>query len=218
MVRLSTWTGVTIAARWAEGQKEAERRRAEARKRLSGATIVTPVQVESRTGDARPDTYPAQNLINGSGLSAPIRDATDVLDISHAFAHPDTACTTSSNGADYFEDNTRSLPAPILSFTLNAPTDLTGIVYWGYLFNATGSAIGHEPSKLRFRFFDAEGSPIGEPVESESSAPIRQRAKTITFPATPRVQRIDVEILDNFADLSGGDRVGLSEVRFLTNK
>ena len=108
------------------------------------------------------------------------------------------------------------MPSPILTFTLRETAEISGFVYWGYIFNPGASAIGHEPSKMRFRFFDREDQLIGEPIDREVSAPTRQRARVLRLPSTPGVKRIEVEILDNFAHLSGGDRVGLGEVRFLS--
>ena len=178
--------------------------------------MIIPKQVHSsKATGARPDLYPAENLINAAALAKNFRavlTSSRRVMASHVQKRPgsrkETGPTTSSPPA--------SLPAPVLTFTLLEAAEISGFGHWGYVFSSQGAAIGHEPSKIQFRFFDRNDEPIGAPVGREISAPTRQRAHVLSLPSTSHVKRIEVELSDNFEHLSGGDRAGLGEVRFLS--
>lgn len=180
--------------------------------------LLTPTRVRSATDRMpTPDLYPASNLINGSGLSRSLESVADLPETKHAPAVTGTSWVTDIYRTDYF--NRKDPEIPKLSFTLGGPETIEGFVYWGYVFTEETDASSNEPKAFKFTFRDSDGNQIGDVFDTEVSAPIRLNARVIELPSVKGVCSIDVEISDNchFPE-SNGNRVGMSEVRFLAAK
>jgi len=95
----------------------------------------------------------------------------------------------------------------------------TALLFWGYIFS-NGAGAGNEAKRFSLQFRDVNNALIG-PFEFLSvDAPIEVNSRSFSFPRRQGVRTIQVSLIDNhLEDLnsSGGDRVGLSEVRFLLN-
>lgn len=180
----------------------------------AGTIVVQPVSVSSSTNSASapfgPDLYPAGNLINGSGLSA-VPTGANYSSVTHANASSTNAWVTVAPGADWYA--VPGAPNPTFVFNLPSTTQLKGVASWGYHF---GSGNGNEA-----RIFTLEFSTDGGTSWSAPTAPITRgmssAAAAISAFAPVTANAVRMTITDNNAGFAaGGDRVGLGEVRFLS--
>lgn len=170
--------------------------------------LITPVGVRSRTADT--DYLPATRLIDNSGLP----DALDLRFVIHGDAASSTAWVTTNRFADYFQDNPEP---PQLTFDLGESKDVTAMLMWGYYFFNFGNAVGNEAKRFDIAF-SADGERYSEPETFTNDVPVAGRAATLgpfENPAAKTARFVRVAITDNHAPMSGGDRVGIGEVRFV---
>lgn len=182
-------------------------------------SVVAPVGAESPTVN---DYYPISNLIDGSGLSKDASTVRSLESITHQFATDGGAWVTDrfrNNGVrvkDYFAAS-QLQENPTIKFTLPGPATIEGFVFWGYVHTAYSGGHGNEPSAFNVSFRDAAGELIGEPLFKRLGRPTMLQPRFVKLPTTAGVTFVELEILDNFSsELRDGDRIGMSEVRFLS--
>jgi hypothetical protein len=178
----------------------------------SRASIVTPIGVTSST--AASDLWPAVNLINDSGLSgtAPhgLGDTHDFVD----FGGSNSWVTDDPGGfpADYFLFG----PAPVLTFDLGGTYELNQIHIWNYVLDGNDN----QAMSLGTVEFSTTGvgGPFSGPVAISPILPVTAPAPSQTFSlgGTVTANAVRVTVSDNYFGVGniGGDRVGLSEVKF----
>ena len=165
--------------------------------------IITPTSVTSST--SADDLWSANNLINGSGLSG------DGLSATHAGAASTNSWVTNDpagpNGA-YFDQG----PAPVLTFDLGGTYLVNNLHVWQFAlsndnqartatldFSSTGTG-GVFSGAIQVSL-NTSTSPV--PVQSFSFGPVSANAARLTITGN----------YDGDSG-SGGDRVGLSEIKF----
>ncbi|MFC4992896.1 hypothetical protein [Rubritalea tangerina] len=178
------------------------------------AILVTPTGLTNSSGVS--EFFPAANLINDSGLSG-AADFSNYTSITHASAANTNAWTTTNpNGADdYFLVSSPGV-TPVFEFDLGGSYALTDFVFWGYHFNA---ANGNEAREFFFEFStDGGGSYTSSTTVSNSLSDFAvQNAETLNLGGTFSANTVRMTIQDNHfgGSASGGDRVGLGEVKFV---
>ena len=170
--------------------------------------VVRPTSVLSAT--AATDLFPAVNLVNGSGLSA-VPDALPLAGITHSSATSTTAWATAGDTADWYAV---PKPPPVLTFTLPGPFLLTGLTVWGY--PSGTSTQNHEAKELLIEFSTVAGGKWDGAV-TLTHARTGRAPETLVLP--DRVARfVRITVTDNYfgtPGATGGQRVGLGEIRFL---
>lgn len=172
--------------------------------------LITPVAVHSSTADT--DYLPATRLIDSSGLPAQLQQ--DLRLELHGDAASSTAWVTTNRFTDYFQDDPSP---PQLTFDLGEAKDVEAMVMWGYYFYTFRNAVGNEAKSFDIAF-STDGESYSETETFSNEVPVAGRAGTLgpfENPAAKQARFIRVSITDNHAPLSGGDRVGLGEVRFV---
>jgi len=190
-----------------------ERWQATVKVRVADDPLITPVAVRSRT--ASTDYLSAARLIDGSGL--PPQPPNDLRMVVHGDAAQSTAWVTTGRHPDYFQDDPEP---PQLTFDLGALHDLEAMVFWGYYFFSTTNAVGNEAKSFELSF-SADGKSFSAPERHSQSVPVAERAATLgpfRSEAARKARHVRVTITDNHAPRSGGDRVGMGEVRFLSRR
>jgi hypothetical protein len=173
--------------------------------------LITPSGVASAT--ASTDLYPARNLINNSGLS-PVPSLGTYTNLSHAAASTTTAWVTADpapSGGDWFAEGN---PNPALTFTLPQTYSLSALVVWGYHF---GSPNNNEAKSFSVALSTDGGVTWSDPVALTHQR-TAQNADTLGFGGGFDANAVRLTITDNHygaAGASGGDRVGLGEVKFI---
>jgi hypothetical protein len=174
---------------------------------------ITPDSVEVSNVFAGQYGMPV-NLINGVGLNNLGGGVWhEVADLANSWATP-------SAGNQWYY---RWCTAPVLTFRFNESHCFDGIKIWNYAppldengaFSPTASNCAR---RIELDFYDWKDRMVGSytpPVDLERGCPGRQ-AQTILFPENFPSNKVVMRILDNWHGSPGvGDRVGLSEVRFL---
>ena len=182
----------------------------------AGGTLITPNSVTSST--AATDLWPAENLRNNSGL---IGDLADAIHCVHYINRADNSWATSQsdNSTDYYAPG---VPHPFLICELDEQYTLESIVLWNYA--ADGDA-GKNSAKSITVAFSQNGVDFSGDVQITLCKGIANIQDDIDEPAQifslggVRANAVRLTITDNFwdgvGDQGGGDRVGLSEVKFL---
>lgn len=155
------------------------------------------------------------NIINGNGLSAPLTVA-NIASVTHAdvtFDAPGNAWVTTDPGgypSDFFASGGN---APVFTIDLGGIFNVTDFVIWGYHFGANN---GNHPKNLLLEFSQNGGASYGAPVGIEvPNAGAYNSADVITF-AGETANYVRMTVTDNFYGIySGGDRVGIAEIRFM---
>ena len=187
------------------------------------STLVTPTAITQRITGAPngPDFFPADNLIDGSGLSNPNPTFSNYASVIHDFASATTAWVTgqgfAQGGYFYLGPNGN----PILNCELGELKLVNGMIIWGYHF--FGGTSGNEARSFRVKFSSDGGAtfPFANDVELRSFTPLGSGAFLMNFP-TRLADVIEVEVRDNHFNTipapseGGGDRVGLGELRFVS--
>lgn len=183
----------------------------------TGAVIVGISSI-SYTGTATEATdFPANdenNLINGSGLSAPVTVA-NIATVTHGSAATNTVWTTNApGGGDFF------VGAPgvsvVFDIVFDGTYDITQFASWSYGF---GANVDNNISQVKLDYGIGDFAntslgafSVGKPA-SFGPAVIVNLASTIT------ADRVRITVLDNhFGNPdapAGGDRVSLAEIRFV---
>lgn len=180
----------------------------------AGTLIVQPTAVSSSTNSMGapfgPDLFPAGNLIDGSGLST-TPTGTNYVTVTHAAASGTTAWVTQAPGADWYA--VPGAPNPTFVFNLGSSQTLKGVATWGYHF---GSGNGNEARAFTLEFSNDGGATWSAPTSTITRGLSASAAAVNSFtPVTANAVRMVVT--DNNAGFAaGGDRVGLGEVRFLS--
>jgi len=176
-------------------------------------TLVTPTSIVSNTSDT--DLFHASALINNSGLNA-IPSIIDFSTTTHSGANDSNSWVTTACGfpCDYYGTD---LPIPVLTMELDTIQSLTDIVIWNYQFGDIDNSS---------REFDLEVSINGQDgpwtiIATGFQVP-RQNflAHTIPLDGTFSADAVRMTITDNYFEgtgYNGGDRVGLSEIKFISN-
>ncbi len=166
------------------------------------AELITPTTFFFTSSN---DFYPRSQLIDGSGL--------DVITDQHSTAGPSNSWVTNASGTDYFESG------PAIDFFLDLGSvigDLDALVYWGYVLDGNRTAEGNEAKTFRLTFSTNQTIDPGDPVETVTATrPTGQVRRTLHFANSHTARYVKIEILANYPELSGGDRVGLGELKFL---
>ena len=177
----------------------------------SGAeTLITPASVSSATVST--DYYPARNLINNSGLS-PMPSLFNYSN-HHTVASSSTAWVTadpSPAGGDWFAERN---PNPTLTFVLDQTYLLSAMVVWGYHF---GIPNNNEAKSFSVTFSTDSGITFNHSI-SLMHQRTAQNADTLIFSAPHEANVVRLQINDNHygaTGASGGDRVGLGEIKFI---
>ncbi|CAN5435350.1 hypothetical protein BH23VER1_BH23VER1_10060 [soil metagenome] len=176
--------------------------------------LITPTSLTNTSGVT--EFFPAANIINDSGLSAPATILT-YQTVTHAAASDTTAWTTNNpNGAgDYFLESNPGTPA-IFTLTLDATYVLTDLVFWGYHF---GSPNGNEARAFDVAFSSDGGAtfPTSTSVSQPLSTYAAADAVTLAFVGSFQADTVRIDITDNHfgGDAPGGDRIGLGELKFV---
>lgn len=190
-----------------------------------GAELITPVSVTSLTATGadnyEPDLLSASQLIDGSGLSA-TPDIDTFSTVTHTQAFGNTNWVTGVRipfQSDFYAD-AAPVPLPELTFTFDAVYEFTDMVVWGYFINNGGNLIAQDNEARAFdiEFSTDNGATYSDPVRIRSTRVAGENAVRVSFaPAFANAVRLTV--VDNHAGVtdSGGDRVGLGEVRFIAH-
>jgi hypothetical protein len=184
----------------------------------ASGTLITPISVTSSVLDCDTGDWGASHLIDNSGLSAE-----DRISATHD-NHIDTNSWASyqpggKNDTDYFSSGGQS---PVLVFGLDKEYSLDDIVIWNYaadnVYTAKNSAKSIE--------VDFSRSGVGGPFD-DGHVPITLKigyagdsAQIISLGHEFFADAVRLTIIDNYYDgidklQGGGDRVALSEVKFL---
>lgn len=174
----------------------------------SDALLVTPTGVTSSTSAT--DFWPASRLIDNSGLSGTPTLA-NLATTTHADASAENnAWLTAANAPDYYT----ALPAPVLTFTLPRLMSVTDMVVWGYAF--LGSNNG-EAKTFQVAFSTDNGATFGPAIPFEHRY-TGTGNEVFSFGRPYAANQVRVTITDNYfgaPGATGGERVGLGEVKFI---
>ncbi len=173
-------------------------------------------------------------IINGNGLSGSPTAAnyTTITHTTPGFSGVNASAWVSvdpgSADGDFFADldaaysrTNRTNPlAGFLSLSLPSAVDLSAVVLWGYNFNATDNGANNVRS-WDMSFFNFDGTLISnETISGPAGGMIGGAANTLNFASTVAgVTRVQMKPTDNYYGVggtTGGDRIGIAEVRFLT--
>ena len=170
--------------------------------------VVVPASIVSST--AATDYYPAVNLINGGGLSA-VPTAETLATVTHASAGSGATWVTAAGGADWFAV---AKPPPVLTLGLAGEFSLSALVVWGYPVVTTPN---NNEAKTFVAEFSVDGGATWGGAVTLTHARTAQASEVLAF-SPRRANAVRLTITDNHygtAGASGGDRVGLGEIRFL---
>lgn len=155
------------------------------------------------------------NIINGSGLSAAptVGNVNTVTHASVSLSSPGNAWATVDIGpgaGDFFAEGGN---APVFAIDLGATYSVTDFVIWGYHFGANN---GNHPKNITLEFSTNGGTSYGSPLPIlVPNAGAFNGADVVTF-AAQNANHVRLTVTDNyFGSYSGGDRVGISEIRFM---
>ena len=179
---------------------------------LAQAALVNPTGV---TLNASSEFFPVGNLVDNSGLSGVVTDM-NFASITHANASATTAWVTDDpapGGGDYYAEDPPN-PIPSLTFSLDQTYNLTHVLTWGYHFGATN---GNEAKSITVEFSTDGGASF--PTSTDITRTFSAAATdTQSLGGEFMANAVRFLITDNFfEDAGGGDRVGLGEVKFLSD-
>ena len=155
------------------------------------------------------------NIINGNGLSAAptVGNVTSVTHDAVSFSSPGNAWATVDTGpgaGDFFADGG---VAPVFTIDLGGTYSVTDFVIWGYHFGANN---GNHPKNITLEFSTNGGTSYGSPLGIlVPNAGAFNGADVVNF-SSRNANFVRMTVTDNyFGSYSGGDRVGISEIRFM---
>ncbi|QDU55886.1 LamG-like jellyroll fold domain-containing protein [Aeoliella mucimassa] len=178
----------------------------------ASAVLVTPTGI-TYTGNGVEFFTEEIHLIDGAGLTGTLDPSgLNIESVTHGNAGQDTGWVTDDpapGGGDYFVDTTAVVTFDI---ELGGTYNLTDFVFWSYGFGAIN---GNSASQVRLDFSTDGGSSFASSQTLDIPAEYGTPAVVpLTTPADANF--IQMEVLDNFfGTFGGGDRVGMSEIRFL---
>jgi hypothetical protein len=149
-------------------------------------------------------------LIHGEGLNT-LNGIT-----THEEADQGNSWATPSLNDDTYYYDWRSAP-PVLTFQFDKVYFLDGLMVWNYA-TPNMKAASNSAKSITLEFDDSvhQTSICYTPPDMLVKGHSGESAQVITFPRAFRADRVIMTITDNWHDSIGvGDRVALSEVRFL---
>jgi hypothetical protein len=182
------------------------------------AELVTPTSI-SYTGTGVEFFTEEIHLIDASGLSdSLLPDGSNIGAVTHGSASADTAWVTDDpNGGpgDYF-DPAGAGGTVTFDIDLGGTFSLREFAYWGYGFGAPN---GNSISSVRLDFSTDGGTSVDS--SQTVAVPLIFGPPAIVPLTRTDANFITMEVLDNYFNVdpdapSGGDRVGLAEIRFTT--
>lgn len=170
--------------------------------------LITPTGVTSSTSGT--DESAAIHMINGSGLSGTPNLANAIAIDHDDGSDPNVVWRTTLSG---FNDYFSLFAAPVLTFTMPGLVTLSDMVVWDYTFGGTD---GDNARTFRVSFSTDGGGTFDRPVLLEQASNAGG-AEILSFGESRTANAVRVEILDNFfgITLTGGNKVGLGEIRFI---
>jgi len=177
------------------------------------AELITPKTVTSLTA---PDYWLASNLIDNSGLSV-----ANSLDATHAETTPTNAWVTNQSGGQNSSDYYAAGQPPVLTFGLGGLYNIDSIAIWNYSPRLDAPATAKNCTKFITLAFGVDGVfgndvPLPTPLIKGYAG---EKAQVLSFGRAYLANTVRMTITDNWYDgigtAGGGDRVGLSEVKFL---
>lgn len=173
--------------------------------------LVAPIAVTSSTAET--DEFPAEQLIDASGFRDPLKLDNYEASVQGLVRPANAWCTEAPGGmpSDYFITG----KTPELMFDLGSRMQVTHLVVWGYSHN--GGSCNNEVKTIEVAF-SADGGKTFNHEIVVSRQQTNQRCETLDLGGTHWADQVRLRITDNHfttLDEKGGDRVGLSEVRFL---
>ncbi len=189
---------------------------------IHAAQIITPTSstatLASGAGTPGVNLFPAANLVDGSGLSAPPTIATYTT-VTHGQASATTTAWTTDDpapgGGDWFGEDPGNRDI-FITLPLAQTYSVTDLVFWGYHF---GGPNGNEAREFTVEFSTDGGSnyTTSTIVASALSDYAVENQTTLSFGSNFTADAIRLRVTDNHfgGTAAGGDRVGLGEVRFI---
>ena len=181
----------------------------------SAVQFITPTAIAQTQGDSLTGFSVAiGNLIDGSGLSDTPTTA-NLHTVTHDSGPTANYWATHTQGApSYFEDP-RDLPVPQFTLTLDGPYSLSALVVWGLSTNP-----GNEASDFAVEFSTDGGNSYSSATETLSlDNTTGGSAARLSFGQAHEANFVRFTITNNAKGRgfpgSGGDRVGLGEIRFV---
>ena len=164
--------------------------------------ILTPTSVAVAQGS---QYYPAEHLIDNSGLSG-VATAENVLSITHASTSDSNSWVTNTYPPSYYSSGGVT---PVLVFQLGGTYTLTDLATWNY------DVAGNATRQMKVEFSTDGGKTFTGNVRltiPQAAGP----ANVLSFGASYEANAVRVTFLSNYINQgSGGDRVGLNELKFL---
>ena len=177
--------------------------------------LLTPTSITSSTSGT--DLVSASSLIDDSGLTS-VPTINDYTSVKHS-TFGSWVTTDCSFPCDYFNSN---LPSPSLILELGSTQTITDVIIWNYELLAGNGNLNDNASK----HFDVEVSTNGSAgpwitIGRGFTIPEQSTfAHTISLNGAYTANAVRITITDNYFELpgdNGGDRVGLSEIKFICN-
>lgn len=174
---------------------------------ISEATIpelITPTSVTVTQGS---ESFSAEYLIDNSGLHS---EATieNIGQVTHASSNSSNSWKTDSFPRHYFADGG---PEPIMVFDLGKEHSLTDLVAWNF------SKGGDASQRITLQFSTDGGTTFTDSVNLELNQG-GGRSQVLSLGRSIRADTVRMTIRSNYAfQGNGGDRVGLNEIKFLTD-
>ena len=177
--------------------------------------IVTPTAIAQTAGDTLSGyAFAVGNLIDGVGLSeTPTVDNLDSVTSGTSDSH---VWVTGSQGSPHYFSNSNN-PDPQFRLTLDGPHTLMALVVWGY----QGSANEATDFTVEFSTDGGQSYVATETVQTSAllGAAGAAGAGRLEFDETHEANHVRLTITSNarvrgFSTV-GGDRVGMSEIRFV---
>lgn len=173
------------------------------------AEIVTVDQI-SFVGTAVERFSNENNIINGTGLDAALTSEADFATVGHQSANTNRSWATTSpgkNGSDYFALSSDTI---IFDLVLSETYSLNTFAIWGFHRNNTD---GDHVSEMVINYSSDGGSTFDRSETIGIGLTTTNAFITSLEPTTANFLRL--EFTDNhFGNASGGEAVGISEIRF----
>ena len=173
--------------------------------------LIAPTAIAQTEGDTFAG-YVIDNLINGSGLSD-TPTATNLDTVTHSSGRTSAWATQTDGDPDYFQDPSGH-PDPQFTLTLDGPYSLSALVIWGYGGNT------NEASDFTVEFSTDGGNSYSTAAETVmTSGLVGNDHARLSFGQTHEANFVRLTMTNNAKGRgfpgSGGDRVGLGEIRFV---
>ncbi|MEL6897166.1 MAG: hypothetical protein AAFP90_13760 [Planctomycetota bacterium] len=180
------------------------------------ARVITPTGIR-HIGTAVETWGDEIRLIDGSGLNGALNSEADFNTVRHSSANPSRSWVTNApnggNGNDYFRPGGNG-GTVIFELTLDQRYTIDSVASWAYHF---GSRNSNFAKTIRFDFSVDAGATFASNQTVDFAFPSNPNSAASVINLTPvDANFVRFEVIDNFfgSGVAGGDRVGLSELRF----